>query len=366
MAISIGSTLPSICLSSEIPDISVTITGTSLAVVIGYGEDNSVTEMTTVFSETLYPSDGVVVLTDLPELMKAWCYESKYLVMTVLLTEQDASGTAVATDQLTSTVYYSRADVTSHGVGVDGAEWLSSHFLTAVDGVKPTVMGRKEIIWYADEMSSTVTPSIVARYADGTSQTKQIDAHASSRSEHYVCIDVSPSVMAVDGKTLVGYTVIAGARMQEYEMQFGRHDGQPAMIFENIFGLDETLYCDGELKTSPSFKFNSAYIEGKLKNYDIEETRTFKANTGPLVSAQLPWVRDFLTSPYIRLLDTCGDTPVTGKEVVITEAKAESSTVDDDLPAFTFSYQYAQKNQHVRESHARGRIFDNTFDYTFN
>lgn len=364
MAITLSSSLPSSCLSSELPDVEVALTGTSLAVVISHGETDDEVDQTTIFSETLYPTDGKVTLTDLSALLQPWVRQYKHRVMEVEMTERDSSGSTLATQLWVCDLYYCRADITSHGVSEQGYSWLDSHFLTAVDGVKTTVMGRQELLWFVGELTQTDEFKVVARFADGSSATVQ-PQKVIETDDFYCCLDVSPQVMDVGDDVLVGYTVIAGARMQDYALSFGRHDNTPAMIFENIFGLDEVIYCDGELKTAPSYKFNSAYIEGKLTNYDIEETRTFKANTGPLDTALLPWARDFLTSPYIRLLDICGDTPVPGKEVVITEAKSESSSADDDVPAFTFSYQYAQKNQHVHETHAKGRVFDDTFDYTF-
>ena len=35
------------------------------------------------------------------------------------------------------------------------------------------------------------------------------------------------------------------------------------------------------------------------------------------------------------------------------------------VPRFTFSYQYAQRNHNVFDTLRSGRIFDNTFDNTF-
>ena len=38
----------------------------------------------------------------------------------------------------------------------------------------------------------------------------------------------------------------------------------------------------------------------------------------------------------------------------------------DDMPAFEFSYSYAQRIHNVMQCAHAGRIFDNTFDHTFN
>ena len=57
------------------------------------------------------------------------------------------------------------------------------------------------------------------------------------------------------------------------------------------------------------------------------------------------------------------------KEITFTDSKSERTNEDDDLAEFTFSYQYAQRVQNVifrTVSSTSGRIFDDSFDDTFN
>ena len=46
--------------------------------------------------------------------------------------------------------------------------------------------------------------------------------------------------------------------------------------------------------------------------------------------------------------------------------KSDRTNDDDHLPRFTFSYQYSQRIHNVLQMNRVGRIFDNTFDHTFN
>ena len=55
-----------------------------------------------------------------------------------------------------------------------------------------------------------------------------------------------------------------------------------------------------------------------------------------------------------------------GKEVVLSDSKSDRTNEDDHMPRFTFSYQYAQRIHNVLQMDRVGRIFDNTFDHTFN
>ena len=52
--------------------------------------------------------------------------------------------------------------------------------------------------------------------------------------------------------------------------------------------------------------------------------------------------------------------------MIITDSKAEYTNDDAALPRFTFTYQYAQRLHNVLQLQREGRIFDNTFDNTFN
>ena len=51
--------------------------------------------------------------------------------------------------------------------------------------------------------------------------------------------------------------------------------------------------------------------------------------------------------------------------MTLTESKSEVSNLDDEIARFTFSYQYAQRIHNVIDLQRAGRIFDNTFDNTF-
>ena len=182
----------------------------------------------------------------------------------------------------------------------------------------------------------------------------------------YTTIDVSPDRFTAEGKTLATYTITAGSRRQQYDIDFRKPDCAPVLLFTNSFGCDELFYCTGLATKAPTFKRDSAYIGGLKKNYSIQETRTFKADTGPLSEDMADWFGEVMRSPYVRLVKFKNGTPNIGKEIVIDDSKTEQTNALDEIPRFTFSYEYAQRNHNVVELEREGRIFDNTFDYTFN
>lgn len=229
-------------------------------------------------------------------------------------------------------------------------------------GSKETAVGRLEYLHYI----GTDSAECRAFYADGQIETFSVDVVGGN--DRYTTIDVSPQkfLRSSDGAEPESYTVIAGDRRQQFTINHECPDCAPILIFVNSFGCDELLYCTGVHKVAPSYKRSSSYISGKLRNYDIEETRTFKADTGILNTAMANWFDEVLRSDYVRIVNFIDGNPDVGREVVITDSKSERSNAYDELPRFTFSYQYSQRNHNVLNMGRAGRIFDNTFDRTFN
>ena len=328
--------------TSGMPD--VTIAGTDgtpqLVTVTCDGEQ--------LLQENLWPASGLITLVDLGELLEP--YARKQLVSSVEI----SAGEVTATFQ----VLYAMVDV-----GIDAQEFYEGFFLSILMGTKVTARGRRELLWYYGEDTAAVT----AEYSDGS--TAEFEPAVIGASDTYTCIDVSPDAFITVDKQLVAYTAQAGNRRQRFEMDFTDPDCAPILEFYNSFGVWEYIYCTGTHQVSPDFKRSSTRIGGLLKNYRIEETRTFKADTGFLNTAMANWADDLFRSDEVYVVNVI-DGEVTdsngGKEVVITDSKSENKNEPDYMPRFTFSYQYAQRIHNVLQMDRVGRIFDNTFDHTFN
>lgn len=301
-----------------------------------------------LLQERLWPAGGMITLTDLGELLEP--YARQQLVCSVAISAGGSSATC--------TVLYAMADV-----GISAQEFYSGYFLTILMGTKITARGRRELLWCYGSGSA----SVVAEYDDGT--TASFTAPTAGGSSTYTCIDVSPGNFVSAGKQLTAYTVTAGSRRQRFEMDLSEPDCAPILEFYNSFGVWEYIYCTGTHQVSPDYKRSAARIGGMLRNYRIEETRTFKADTGIMNTAMAAWADELFRSPEVYVVNVI-DGSVTssdgGKEVVITDSKSENSNDDDHMPRFSFSYQYAQRIHNVLQMNRVGRIFDNTFDHTFN
>lgn len=346
--VTLTNTLSGRYFSSTIPDVSFTIAGYRAAVTI-------TVDGRQVYSEHLYPLAGAISLRNLSGLITPYARRDLAIALSIKITEQFSDSATENTATMSASVVYCDADLDT-----TADDFLSKHFLSILLGEKVTALGRLEYLHYIGTDAATVT----ATYADGT--TAAYPAVQVGGNGKYTTIDVSPSRFVKAGALLTEYRVTAGARTQVYTIDLEQPDCAPILLFVNCFGVEEVLYCTGTATLSPTYKRDTAYMDGLLKNYYIEETRTFKADTGVLTFAMADWAQELFRSQYVRVMNIYDGNPVVGKEVVLTDAKAEYTNDDDELPRLTFSYQYAQRNHNVVQLQRAGRIFDNTFDQTFN
>ena len=100
----------------------------------------------------------------------------------------------------------------------------------------------------------------------------------------------------------------------------------------------------------------------------MDEKESFKADTGVLTFPMANWWREVLRSKDIKMLTVYDGYVETGygKPVIITSEKSDLSNEADHLPRITFEFEYADRNHNIFDVRAEGRIFDDTFDNTFN
>lgn len=136
----------------------------------------------------------------------------------------------------------------------------------------------------------------------------------------------------------------------------------PSLAFLNSFCCWEYIHCTGTHKKSSKFTYSTAVIGANTKNYDIQEQRQLTANTGSLNYAMAEWADELFRSEKVYLY-TGGKM---GKEIIVSDVKDEVTNEDDNMPAYEFTWMYAQKLHNVIDTETkRIRVFDSTFDYTF-
>ena len=342
----------SLCFSSVVEDIVFgTKAGSGVLVLDVVAGGNRLN----VLTETMYPgTDGSVTVSDLGSLVEP--YARQHLQVTVECSFTDTAGKAAVSPV---TILFAMADV-----GTSASEFTQNHFLTILNGEKITARGREERLYAYGANKVTVTADM--KMDAGYFLTKSTEVNASGTTGNVSQFDVSPlrveEVVGLTGGTLLGYTVEAGSRRQDFRCVTDQVLPAPSLIFTNSFGCQEFIHCVGTHKKSSKYERNTARILGRLRNYRITEERQFTANTGWLNEAMADWADDLFRSEEVYLwVDG-----MVGRAVVVSDSKSEITNEDDNMPAFEFTYTYAQRIHNVMQPDHAGRIFDNTFDHTFN
>lgn len=341
-----------LCFSSSLADIVFGTNAGSGRLVMTLTHNGS---SMNILDETYYAdSDGTVTLYDLSSLLEP--YARQYLEVVVNCSFTDSAGTASVTPV---TVLFSMADV-----DMPAETFVNTHFLSILNGEKMTAMGREERLYMYG--TGTVTVSAYIQMASGEFVTSADELSPIQTTGNIRQYDVSPSevesVLGLVGGKILSYDVECGMRSQRFVMTEDSVPPAPSLLFTNSFGCQEFIHCVGTHKKDSKYDRQSTRIHGKLRNYRITENRQFVANTGWLNEAMADWADELFRSEevYLWVDDTVG------RQVVISESKSEITNDDDNMPAFEFTYGYAQRIHNVLQPSHAGRIFDNTFDATFN
>lgn len=349
--------------SCQVPDIRLAISLTRVLLSVTVTKSGDQEE---IYSEYLYPDrSGVITLSDMDRLVKP--YADKWLTfdLGVNIKEekvaQNSAGIEVISNtserSLATTVVSCKANI----LNMTASSWCSSRFLTLMDGARTTAIGWMERLSYV----GNETPTCTAYYVGGSSLSWRVPVLSTG---DVTVIDTSSENFVSSGRELLRYVVVAGSRRMVYEVDLeSEADTAPVLLFWNSFGVQELAYCTGELKQVSSFDRKQTRIGRLKKTYDMEERESFKADTGILTFPMANWWREVLRSEEIFVCSVIrGSVDLNGKPVVITSEKMEMSNAPDALPRITFEYEYADRNHNIFDVRAEGRIFDDTFDYTFN
>ncbi len=314
-----------------------------------------------LLSETYYPVLGYITIHDLGTLIADAV--RPYVVATCQIKIVEHSGESDAADwSCEFAAHYATVDI-----DMSCQAFIDQYFLTLLDGAKLTRLGHREYLHAAG--SNSTDASVTAwYYKDGSvviGEPSSSDTPTSTVGA-ITTFDVSPDRYYDESKgDLFAYTVTVGKRVQKYQIDHSGSVADPVLLFTNSFGCQEIFYCLGKKKIAPTFERKTAVIDGKKINYTVKETRTFEGDTGVIPPSMAHFAEDLLRSDEVYLFrDYTQD-----KEITFTESKSERTNEADDLSEFTFSYQYAQRVQNVvfkDIENTGGRIFDDSFDDTFN
>ena len=355
--------------SSTMDDIVIKTTGTKIDLVL-QATHGTTTEV--LLDETYYPDDdGTITIGQPGDILTPWCRRYGSVDVVAKITEHigngkdesDADYSETETDSTVNigTVLFANADPQ-----VTASWFVENHFLTVLNGEKITAFGRTECLSAYGASTLSVTARVLNTTTDEITSIALTLNPANTTGSIYD-YNVSPQkifdlMAGTNEQQLLSYTCEAGKRHQSYRVITDDVPPAPCFVFQNSFGCWEYIYCTGTHSRSSKYTRSAAIIGGLKRNYNIEEERDFKAQTGWLNEAMADWAGELFLSQSIYLY--VGGKM--GKEVLINgDEKVEINNEDDNMPSFEFTWNYAQEQHNVMDAE-RQRIFDATFDYTFN
>lgn len=345
--------------SCSMPDIEATIQSEKALVTLVVSKDDDSEQ---IFQEHLFAdSDGKICLSEVDLLLQP--YAEQWLIFKLKATIKEVYDSVDGSqDSFEVSIISCKANI----VAMSAESFCNTRFLTLLAGTRQTAPNFYEYLHFIGDDAATCT----AYFDHGDAETFSVPKL--NADEGYAMLDVSPNnfTSSVDStKQLLRYVITAGERVQEYEVNYDYEpEIAPVLLFFNSFGVQELAYCTGEHQMVSSFDRKQTRIGRTKTSYSVEDKVTFKADTGVLTYPMANWWREVFRSKDITLMNVRNRQVVIGEgaPVVINTEKVEMSNAPDALPRFTFEYEYADRNHNVLDLRRDGRIFDNTFDYTFN
>lgn len=246
-------------------------------------------------------------------------------------------------------------------INASAAAYLEQFFLIGTcSNRKTTAPGRRERFWlYHTGNARTLVRT--CKYIDDAGQ---ITSSAYSYPETVPAgqlkeISFMADDFAVEGKTLFRIDWNDGIRYLTYEVDT-RHDID-AMHFEyeNIFGLMDDITYFGLRETELQAEMETGMLNGRLVNQKLKTYQTVKVHSGYLSSDEYMPYMAFVSSPQKMLFDENG-----GKTaVVITEQETKYDNDNSVMADFNITF---RRDVDAMSVSLRARIFDSTFDNTFN
>ena len=259
------------------------------------------------------------------------------------------------------TVHVVQSGVT---VSESAATFLPSFFLSAVMTERDTSLDRKELLYLIPIEATLPTVQAVCSYWNGESivtATKPVAGIIVANEPCYVDASASRFVDSELG-TLVAYTIVAGERTMRFRVTT-LPTAEHAMLFHNTFGAWEPIYFAGMTEDAPEYTRETAYVNGKMQLYNLEETASFKSWTGPLRPSGVALARDLARcAKGVFLLEGSETTD----EVTITAVDVKHTSADNEIADFTFTWRRSAMWSVMLKTVRPPKLFDETFDETYN
>lgn len=249
-------------------------------------------------------------------------------------------------------------------LGEPAGRFVNEFFLTSSSHERDTSMRRRE---YLTAFCSEWTPvTVTATYLNAGYDLVKREFNVATTSvngDGLQSVDVSPRQFTDDeAGQLVALKVRCGRRKINYRVVNHLPEADPAMIFRNCFNVWETVYLCGAKETEPKITRSTAMIDGALSCYQVDEYTQYTVKSGPLRESGVETVRDLARARTVYLMERDGSA---GHRVIITDSSVKATNENTEMPDFSITYRHAEASGGHVDVYRRPRIFDKTFDSTY-
>lgn len=282
--------------------------------------------------------------------------DGQYLPIDVSLSE--------GAQEISKTVEMYRCDAETAGTLT--LETLIKSPLSRTD-FKFTSIGRKEFISFYGG-SSVYVDVVFAGTTKDERIKKLIPIQAQNVQKTFYRYDVSPSTIAallnITELQIAYYSVYrADGYPIKFEMDNRLLQNQHTFLLRNTFGAQESFTTTGDDISERKWTRTFGSIGGKQTLTDRNLSNLYTVNTGYLDRRMVGVLEDMHQSKTLYLVDEFGL-----HEIQIQEESFKVTSRKDEVINVEFKYKYSSNNelQYRRNVSSFSRIFDPSFDPTFN
>lgn len=349
MALTVSTIIEPTYFSCDVPNITMATTQPSVSVVIK-------AKSTVIFSSVYYAARGMVTLRDLTSIIETYCVKNGLSVaeIEILATDSDGSQT------MTFTTIYCHYRC----IAMNASSFLTSAFFTTATSRLTAIGCPEQLTCYLEKGTHSIRIATMVQLPNGNITSYDYAKRLSSASAHVASFSVSPeSVQQTAAQAmkmevrLLQFSVTLGERVCRFFVQ--RVPDVRCFYFWNVFNCKEAIAFPAATVTNLETDYSEAVIGHEFAQYDIEHAYTYETKTGNLLSLQMSWIEQFLTSPKILLAKAQnGAYPV----VLIKDYEYEHSDAPGEAKSVEFTWKLADKRLTLHEFELSDGIF--TAQYT--
>jgi len=347
-------------LSSSLTGIHITSTaGGTVKVTILLDTD-------VLLDETYYPTDGVVDILDLKNLIQPLMRKRKEAAMAVSVKEFDQGGTQTASALKAGTVVYC-------DVAVDGSadDFLAYNFLTVAGTRRITYRGSVDLLYTYSKAPEKASVTAVC-LKNGKLEVKTASLSEQARHGRYTSYatgesDIRESLGVGDDVCIGEYSITVGGRSVTYTVGSEDMRGRQAIAFVNAFGVTDMVPALGKVEEKANPERSILTVGGVQRMYGVKSKTVMTVHSGVTHVLSRPLWVDLLNSEDVKLVRYGYENGPEAIDVVVTDADVKWDDSHTEIESVSITVEakqpYSRKLGGTRQT--PHRVFDYTFDNTF-